>query len=156
MPEVESPVSPAPPLRRVTDQALLQVLESHVDLAPAVQELTLGLVELRRESRDGLAEVRSGLARVETLLERQCTLLDVGNAIRSAELEEAKAARQARQAAADHLAAQQLQEAAQRAAWWRALLEPRTVLWLLVLAAATLLGRPDLVSPHQPGASAGQ
>lgn len=121
-------------LRRAADRQLMDALAVSAALPGEVARVGVGLDELRRETREGLAELRASAGRTELLLARLVEQGERANQLRSEELEEARAARAAREEAAR---------------WWRGLATPQVALYLLLILA-TLAGVGQLIPLPAP------
>lgn len=116
--------------RRLADEQLSSALAGAIALGAQVQALAHDSSELRRETRDGFARMEGHASRTEALLTQLVAEARRGNEQRGEEL----AARKA-----------EAVERAEAARWWRSLVTPQGVLYVLaiivtVLGALTGLG----------------
>lgn len=122
-------------MREAMHVATLDLIRSAAASPVQLAQLAASLEGLQRETRDGLSQLRESATRTEALLGRLVTLGEEANRLRAQELEEARETRRAREEAAR---------------WWRSLITPQGVLYLLAVAVTivgALLGVGQLMPP---------
>lgn len=113
---------------READQALLELVRASATTPVQLAQVSAGLDGLRQETREALRALEASAQRTEGILQRMVALQEQANAQRAAELEERHEA----------------------ARWWRSLVTPQGVLYLLIVAVSlvgALLGLGQLVPP---------
>lgn len=118
------PDAPEPLLRRVADEQLRTALAGAIALGAEVRTLAHDSAELRRETREGFGRMEGHAGRTEALLAQLVLEAKTGNELRRAEL-----ATREKEAA----------ERAEAARWWRSLITPQGVLYVVAILA-TIVG----------------
>lgn len=132
-----TPQGEDPTFRRAADQHLLGALAASVSVPGELAAVRVGLDELRRETREGLAGLGASAGRTEALLAQIVSQGRQANQLRAEELEEARETRRAREEASR---------------WWRGLMTPQVALYV-VLILATLAGVGHLLPLPAPATS---
>ena len=110
--------------RRALDVGILELVRSAATTPVQMAQLSAELTGLRQVTEQGFSELRQAYGRTEAILQQQVTLQKIANDLRAQELAEAQETRRAREEAAR---------------WWRSLITPQGVLYMLVVVV-TLLG----------------
>lgn len=145
LPEDSAEPQHTPPADRVLRRAIDEIAIQAMAGATAAQgEMTALRGDVARLT-GSVDELRASSGRMEQGMERLIALQGEANRLRAEELGEARAARAQREQAAAHL--REIEEAARadRARWWRSLVEPRTVGLIAVAVVLWLLGQGALI-----------
>lgn len=118
------PSGDAQTFRRALDAATLELVRGAATTPVQLAQVSAELTGLRQVTEQGFAELRQAYGRTEAILQRQVALQELANDLRAQELAEARETRRAREEAAR---------------WWRSLVTPQGVLYVLVVVV-TLLG----------------
>lgn len=122
------PDDPEPTLRRGADEALLELLRASTTTPVQLAQLAAAVEALRSQTHAGLRDLEASAQRTEALLGRLVALQEQANALRAQELDERREAGR----------------------WWRSLITPQGVLYLVVVIVTligALLGVGQLMPP---------
>lgn len=122
------PEDDALPLRREADQALLELVRASAATPAQLAHLSASMDALRSETREGLRALQDSAQRTEASLARLVALQEQANGQRAAELDERREAGR----------------------WWRSLVTPQGVLYIVVVIVTllgALMGLGQLVPP---------
>lgn len=128
-------------LRRAMDTATIRLLDGAAAAQGEIGALR-GDVGRLTASVD---ELRASSGRMEQGMAQLVALQAEANRLRAAELDEARAARQQREAAAEHTREVEAAEKLERSRWWRSIAEPRTVSLIAIAVVLWLLGQGALI-----------